>query len=27
LHEDAEFIKTLREIAIIGIHEGELPLA
>jgi beta-N-acetylhexosaminidase len=27
LHEDAEFIRTLREVAIIGMHEGELPLA
>lgn len=27
LHEDAEFIKALREVAAIGIHEGELPLA
>jgi beta-N-acetylhexosaminidase len=26
LHEDAEFVKALREVAGIGMHEGELPL-
>ncbi len=27
LHEDAEFVKALHEVASIGMHEGELPLA
>lgn len=27
LHEDAEFVKALHEVAGIGMHEGELPLA